>query len=151
MSEQIKVIANNRKAHHDYFINDKYECGIVLTGTEIKSIRLGRVNLKESYVQIKNNEVFIIGMHIAIYEQGNQFNHDETRTRKLLLHRHEIRKIDKEVSQKGMTLVPLRLYIKNGKAKVEIGVAKGKKLYDKRETEKERDIQRDLQKEYKLR
>ena len=151
MSEQIKVIANNRKAHHDYFINDKYECGIVLTGTEIKSIRLGRVNLKESYVQIKNNEVFIIGMHIAIYEQGNQFNHDETRTRKLLLHRHEIRKIDKEVSQKGMTLVPLRLYIKKGKAKVEIGVAKGKKLYDKRETEKERDIQRDLQKEYKLR
>jgi SsrA-binding protein len=151
LSEQIKVIANNRKAHHDYFINDKYECGIVLTGTEIKSIRLGRVNLKESYVQIKNNEVFIIGMHIAIYEQGNQFNHDETRTRKLLLHRHEIRKIDKEVSQKGMTLVPLRLYIKNGKAKVEIGVAKGKKLYDKRETEKERDIQRDLQKEYKLR
>ena len=151
MSEQIKVIANNRKAHHDYFINDKYECGIVLTGTEIKSIRLGRVNLKESYVQIKNNEVFIIGLHIAIYEQGNHVNHDETRTRKLLLHRHEIRKIDKEVSQKGMTLVPLRLYIKNGKAKVEIGVAKGKKLYDKRETEKERDIQRDLQKEYKLR
>lgn len=150
MSEQLKVIANNRKAFHDYFINDKYECGLVLTGTEIKSIRKGRVNLKESYVQIKNNEAFIIGMHIAVYEQGNQFNHEETRTRKLLLHRREIIKLEKEVSIKGFTLVPLRLYLKNGKAKLEIGVAKGKKLYDKRQSEKERDVKRDLQKEYKL-
>lgn len=150
MSENIKVIATNRKAFHDYFIGDKVECGIVLTGTEIKSIRSGKVNLKESYVQIKQNEVFIVGMHIAVYEQGNQFNHDETRTRKLLLHRQQINRLGKEVSQKGFTLIPLRIYIKNGLAKVEIALAKGKKLYDKRESEKERDIKRDLQKQYKI-
>ncbi len=147
----LNVIATNRKANHDYFISARYECGIVLTGTEIKSIRQGKVNIKESYVQIKNNEIFIIGMHIAHYKEGNQFNHDETRTRKLLMHRHEINKLDKEVSQKGFTLVPLRVYINAGKAKVEIGLGKGKKLYDKRQTEKERDIQRDIQKEYKVR
>lgn len=150
MSENIKVIATNRKAFHDYFIGDKVECGIVLTGTEIKSIRSGKVNLKESYVQIKQNEVFIVGMHIAVYEQGNQFNHDETRTRKLLLHRQQINRLGKEVFQKGFTLIPLRIYIKNGLAKVEIALAKGKKLYDKRESEKERDIKRDLQKQYKI-
>ncbi len=147
----LNVIATNRKANHDYFISGRYECGIVLTGTEIKSIRQGKVNIKESYVQIKNNEIFIIGMHIAHYKEGNQFNHDETRTRKLLMHRHEISKLDKEVSQKGFTLVPLRVYIKAGKAKVEIGLGKGKKLYDKRQSEKERDITRDIQKEYKVR
>lgn len=146
-----KVIANNKKAFHDYFISARYECGIVLTGTEIKSIRKGKVNIKESYVQIKNNEVLLVGMHIAPYDQGNRFNHEETRTRKLLMHKQEIIKLEKEVSQKGFTLVPLSVYLKNGLAKVEIGLAKGKKLYDKRETEKERDIKRDLQKEFKVR
>lgn len=145
------MIATNRRATHDYFISARVECGIVLTGTEIKSIRKGKVNIKEAYVQIKNKEVFIVGMHIAPYEQGNQFNHEETRNRKLLLHRHEINKLEKEVAQKGFTLIPLRLYIKGGKAKVEIGLAKGKKLYDKRQSEKEKDIQRDIQKEYKVR
>lgn len=145
------VVATNRKANHDYFISARYECGIVLTGTEIKSIRKGKVNIKEAYVQIKNNEMLLVGMHIAPYEQGNQFNHEETRTRKLLMHKQEILKLDKEVSVKGFTLVPLRVYLKNGLCKVEIGLAKGKKLYDKRETEKERDIKRDLQKEYKVR
>lgn len=145
------VVSTNRKANHDYFISARYECGIVLTGTEIKSIRKGKVNIKEAYVQIKNNEMLLVGMHIAPYEQGNQFNHEETRTRKLLMHKQEILKLDKEVSVKGFTLVPLRVYLKNGLCKVEIGLAKGKKLYDKRETEKERDIKRDLQKEYKVR
>ena len=151
LSENIKVIATNRKAFHDYFIEDKYECGIALTGTEIKSIRSGKVNLTEAYVHIRQNEVYIVGMHIAPYAQGNQFNHDETRTRKLLLHRHQINRLNKEVSQKGFTLIPLRIYIKNGLAKVEIALAKGKKLYDKRESEKERDIKRDLQRQYKVR
>lgn len=146
-----KVIATNRKAFHDYFISARYECGIVLTGTEIKSIRKGKVNIKESYVQIKNNEVQLIGMHIGAYDQGNRFNHEETRTRKLLMHKAEIIKLEKEVTQKGFTLVPLQVYIKNGLAKVEIGLAKGKKLYDKRESEKERDIKRELQKQYKVR
>lgn len=147
----IDVKATNRKAHHDYFISDTYECGIVLSGTEIKSIRAGKANIKESYVQIKNGEVFVVGMHISPYEQGNQFNHDETRTRKLLLHKAEIIKLDKQVSQKGFTLVPTKLYIKDSRAKLEIGLAKGKKLYDKRETQKERDIKRDLEKQYKVR
>lgn len=149
MSE--KIISTNRKANHEYFISARYECGIVLTGTEIKSVRKGRVNIKESYVQIKENELWILGMHIGLYEQGNQFNHDETRTRKLLMHKAEILKLDKEVQVKGFTLIPLRVYLKNGLCKVEIGLAKGKKLYDKRESEKERDIKRDLEKEYKLR
>lgn len=146
-----KVIVTNRKATHDYFISAKYECGIVLTGTEIKAIRKGKVNLKESYVQVKSGELFIVGMHIAHYEQGNQFNHDETRTRKLLMHKQEIKKLDKEVAIKGFTLVPLRLYLKNGLAKLEIGLGRGKKLYDKRQSEKEKDIKRDIQKQYKVR
>lgn len=147
----VKVIANNRKAYHDYFISAKYECGIVLVGTEIKAIRQGKVNIKESYIQIKKGEMIVVGMHIGHYEQGNRFNHEEIRDRKLLMHKHEIKKLEKEVAIKGFTLVPLSLYLKEGKAKLEIGLAKGKHLYDKRQTEKERDVKRDLQKEYKIR
>ena len=147
MSEAVKVVAQNRKARHEYFILERYEAGLVLTGTEIKSIRQGKVNLGEAYVRIVNGEAFIFGMHIAIYTQGNRFNHDETRTRKLLLNKREIRKLHKAVQQEGHTIVPLRLYLKRGFAKLEIAEAKGKKLYDKRQSQKDRDVQRQLQKE----
>ncbi len=147
MSEAVKVVAQNRKARHEYFILERYEAGLVLTGTEIKSIRQGKVNLGEAYVRIVNGEAFIFGMHIAIYTQGNRFNHEETRTRKLLLNKREIRKLHKAVQQEGHTIVPLRLYLKRGFAKLEIAEAKGKKLYDKRQSQKDRDVQRQLQKE----
>jgi len=147
MSEAVKVVAQNRKARHEYFILERYEAGLVLTGTEIKSIRQGKVNLGEAYVRIVNGEAFIFGMHIAIYTQGNRFNHEETRTRKLLLNKREIRKLHKAVQQEGHTIVPLRLYLKRGFAKLEIVEAKGKKLYDKRQSQKDRDVQRQLQKE----
>lgn len=139
----------NRKANYDYDIIDKIECGIVLTGTEIKSIRNGNANLKDSYAVIKNNEVFLLGMHISEYKQGNIFNHDEKRTRKLLLHKKEILKLNNKVTLDGNTLVPLKLYFKGNKAKVLIGLAKGKKNYDKRETIKQRDINREMEKELK--
>ena len=147
MSEAVKVVAQNRKARHEYFILERYEAGLVLTGTEIKSIRQGKVNLGEAYVRIVNGEAFIFGMHIAIYTQGNRFNHEETRTRKLLLNKREIRKLHKAVQQEGHTIVPLRLYLKRGFAKLEIAEAKGKKLYDKRQSQKDTDVQRQLQKE----
>lgn len=146
MSEAVKVVAQNRKARHEYFILERYEAGLVLTGTEIKSIRQGKVNLGEAYVRIMNGEAFIFGMHIGIYAQGNRFNHEETRTRKLLLNKREIRKLHKAVQQEGHTIVPLRLYLKKGFAKLEIAEAKGKKLYDKRQSQKDKDIQRQLQK-----
>lgn len=136
----------NKKAYFDYFIEDTYEAGIVLTGTEIKSIRKGSCNLKDTYARVKKGEVFLINMFIAPYENGNIFNHDERRERKLLLHKKEIYKIRDKVEKEGYSLVPLKLYLKNGKAKVLLGVAKGKKLYDKRQSIKERDIKRDLQK-----
>ena len=136
----------NKKAYFDYFIEDKYEAGIVLTGTEIKSIRKGSCNIKDCYARIKNNEVFLINMFIAAYEEGNRFNHDERRERKLLLNKKEIYKIRDKIEKEGFSLVPVRLYLKNGKAKVEIAVAKGKKLYDKRQSIKERDIKRDIEK-----
>ena len=142
---------NNKKAYHDYFIEEEYECGIVLTGTEIKSIRDGKANLKDSYAIVKNGEVFLLNMHISHYEQGNIFNHDETRTRKLLLNKKEIKKIKDKIDLEGNTLVPLKLYFKNGKAKILIGIAKGKKNYDKRETIKERDIKREIAKDFKNR
>ena len=132
----------NRKANYDYDIIDKIECGIVLTGTEIKSIRNGNANLKDSYAVIKNNEVFLLGMHISEYKQGNIFNHDEKRTRKLLLHKKEILKLKKEIELDGITLIPTKIYLKKNKVKVEIGIAKGKKNYDKRESIKERDLKR---------
>ena len=129
---------NNRKAKYDYEIEDTLEAGIVLTGTEIKSIRNGKANLKDSYAIIKNNEIFLLNMHISHYEQGNIFNHDETRTRKLLLHKKEILKLKQRLELAGFTLVPIKLYFKNNKAKILLGVAKGKKNYDKRETIKKR-------------
>lgn len=132
----------NKKAYFDYFIDQEIECGIVLTGTEIKSIREGNVNLKDSYARIKNNEVILTNMYIGKYDEGNIFNHDERRERKLLLHKNEIRKLSIKTSQDGYSLVPLKLYLKNGVVKVLLGVAKGKKLYDKRETIKKRDLGR---------
>lgn len=142
---------NNKKAYHDYFILETYEAGIVLQGTEIKSIRVNGANIKDSYAIIKNGEVFLLNMHISHYEQGNIFNHDETRTRKLLLNKKEIKKIKDKIDLEGNTLVPLKLYFKNGKAKILIGIAKGKKNYDKRETIKERDIKREIAKDFKNR
>ena len=142
---------NNKKAYHDYFILETYEAGIVLQGTEIKSIRVNGANIKDSYAIIKNGEVFLLNMHISHYEQGNIFNHDETRTRKLLLNKREIKKIKDKIDLDGNTLVPLKLYFKNGKAKILIGIAKGKKNYDKRETIKERDIKREMAKDFKNR
>ena len=132
----------NRKASHDYFIKDTYEAGIELKGTEIKSIRKGNANINDSYARVKNNEVFLTNMYIAKYEEGNIFNHDEKRERKLLLHKNEIIKINNEIETKRLTLIPLKLYFKKGKAKIELGVCQGKKLYDKRESIKERDLKR---------
>lgn len=140
---------NNRKAKYDYEILETVEAGIVLTGTEIKSIRLGNANLKDSYAIIKNNEVFLLGMHISPYKEGNIFNHDETRTRKLLLHKKEILKLNNKIILDGNTLVPIKLYFSKNKAKILLGLAKGKKTYDKRETIKQRDIEREIRKEYK--
>lgn len=132
----------NRKASHNYFIKDKIEAGIELKGTEIKSIRKGSANISESYARIKNNEVFLTNMYIAKYEEGNIFNHDERRERKLLLHKKEIIKLNEQITQKRYTLVPLKLYFKKNKVKIELGICEGKKLYDKRESIKERDIRR---------
>lgn len=145
-----KLIANNKKAYHDYFIEDKIEAGIELVGTEVKSLRLGKCSIKESYIQIKDGQATIIGMHISPYEQGNIFNKSETRTRKLLLHKQEIRKLDSLIQRVGYTLVPLQVYFDRKYVKVEIGLARGKKLYDKRASIKEKDIKRDMERSYKL-
>lgn len=142
----IKSIAENRRAYHEYFILEKYEAGMVLMGTEIKSIRKGAVQFKDAYVSFQNGEAILKEMYIAPYEEGNRFNHDETRERKLLLHRSEIQKLEKKVKLKGFTIVPLTLYLKDGRAKLEIGLAKGKELHDKRETDKERTAQREIEK-----
>ncbi|MGI6193143.1 MAG: SsrA-binding protein SmpB [Christensenellales bacterium] len=138
----IKPIAQNRKARHDYFIEDTYECGIELLGTEVKSIRGGKVNLKDAYAKVRNGEVFVVGMHVSPYEQGNIFNKDPFRDRRLLLHKAEIRKLNAVTMQDGLALVPLSLYFKDGRVKVELAVAKGKKLYDKRHAIAERDAKR---------
>ncbi|MFX4301622.1 SsrA-binding protein SmpB [Alicyclobacillus tolerans] len=140
-----KVLAQNRKAYHDYFIEDTYEAGLVLTGSEIKSIRKGSVNLRDAYARVENGEVFIHHMHVAPYEQANRFNHDPMRTRKCLLHREEIRKLIGMVRERGYTLVPTKIYLRNGFAKVELGLARGKKSYDKRESLKQRDANREIQ------
>lgn len=147
--EGIKTIVQNRKARHDYFIEETIEAGIELKGTEVKSLRLGRANLKDSYATIKNGEVFIVGMHISPYEMGNRFNHDPLRPKKLLLHRYEINKLMGYVQQKGLTIVPLSLYFKKGKVKVELAVAKGKKLYDKREAIAKKAAQREIDRRMK--
>lgn len=147
--EEIKVVAQNKKARHDYFIEQTLEAGIVLSGTEVKSIRQGKVNLKDSYATIENGEVILNGMHISPYEQGNIFNKDPMRDRKLLLHRYEINKLIGYTQQKGMSLVPLQVYFKRGKVKIELAVAKGKKLYDKREDIAERDAKREIDRRMK--
>jgi len=140
----IKVIAQNKKAYHDYFVEERIECGIALFGTEVKSIRLGKVNLKESWAQIRKNEVWVEGMHISPYEQGNIYNRDPLRDKKLLLHRSEIRKLDSQVMRQGYTLVPLELYLKDGRVKMELGVCRGKQVHDKRDTIAKRDSDREI-------
>ena len=146
----MKIVSSNKKAYHDYFIEDTYEAGIELKGTEIKSIRKGSCNLRDSYIRIKNGEAFVEGMHIAPYEQGNIFNHDPLRTRRLLLHRRQIQRLDREVRESGMTLVPTKLYFGEGsKVKLEVAVARGKKLYDKRQDLKEKAAKRDIEKALK--
>jgi len=142
-----KIICQNKLARRNYSIEDTYEAGIVLAGTEVKALREGRGNMKDSYAQVKNGEVFVYDMHISPYSHGNRYNHDALRVRKLLLHKREIRKLYGKANEKGMTLVPLKLYFKNGKVKLELGLGKGKKLYDKREDIKRRDDMRDAQRE----
>ena len=139
-----RMIANNKKAYHDYFIEDKYEAGISLAGTEVKSLRMGKCSIKESFIRVEKGEVYIYGMHISPYEKGNIFNKDPMRVRKLLLHRHEINKIEGSLQEKGLTLVPLKVYFKNSLVKLEIGVARGKKLYDKRADAAQRDAKRSI-------
>ena len=149
--ETRKLIANNKKAYHDYFIDETYEAGIELHGTEVKSMRMGKCSIKESYVRIENGEVFVYGMHVSPYEKGNIFNKDPLRVKKLLLHRYEINKLAGKVAEKGFTLVPLQVYFKDGRAKVEIGLAQGKKLYDKRRDIAQKDMRRETEREFKVR
>ncbi len=146
-----KKVAVNRKARHDYFILDSFECGIVLTGTEIKSVRAGNLNLKDSYASIENGELWLYGMHISPYEMGNRFNRDPMRKKKLLLHKREIMKLFGESQQQGLSIIPLELYIKNGRAKLEIGLCKGKKLHDKRDSDAERESRREIDRAMKER
>ena len=147
--ESIKLISQNKKAYHDYYILETYQAGIVLTGTEIKSLRAGRCNLKDSYIKIENSEAFIKGMHISPYDHGNIFNHDPLADRKLLLHKYEINKLIGVITTQGLTLVPLKIYFKGSLVKVDIGVAKGKKLYDTRQDIAKKDQQREAAKDFK--
>ena len=149
MQSGIKLIAQNKKARHDYFIEDTYEAGLVLVGTEVKSIRLGKVNLRDSFANIRGGEAFVYNMNISPYEKGNIFNRDPLRTRKLLLNRREINKINGLLTQKGFSLIPLKVYLKNGLVKMEVGIARGKKLYDKRQDLKEKAVKRDFEKNFK--
>ncbi len=150
-NNSIKIIAQNKKAFHDYFVDERYEAGVELFGTEVKSIRAGKVNVKESYCDIKDGEVYVVGMHISPYEQGNIFNKDPMRPKKLLLHKREILKLFGLVSQKGYTLIPLQVYLKNSRVKIEIGLCRGKKLYDKREDMAKNDAKRDMERAFKSR
>lgn len=147
--EDMKLVANNKKAYHDYFVEEKYEAGLVLHGTEVKSLRMGKCSIKEAFIRIENGEVFIYGMHISPYEKGNIFNKDPLRVKKLLLHKQQIRKLIGNNSEKGYTIVPLQVYFKDGKAKIEIGLARGKKLYDKRQDIAKKDQKREAEKEWK--
>ena len=148
--ETQKLVANNKKAYHDYFIDETYETGVALHGTEVKSIRMGKCSIKESFVRIENGEVFVYGMHVSPYEKGNIFNKDPLRVKKLLMHRYEINKLEGKIKEKGYTLVPLQVYFKEGKVKLEIGLARGKKLYDKRETIAKKDARRETEREFKV-
>ncbi len=149
--ESQMLIANNKKAYHDFFIDETYECGIALHGTEVKSMRMGKCSIKEAFVRIEDGEVFVYGMHVSPYEKGNIFNKDPLRVKKLLLHKYEINKLLGKIKEKGYTLVPLQVYFKDGKVKVEIGLARGKKLYDKREAIAKKDQRREAEKEFKVR
>ncbi len=149
--ESQKLIANNKKAYHDFFIDETYECGIALHGTEVKSMRMGKCSIKEAFIRIEDGEVFVYGMHVSPYEKGNIFNKDPLRVKKLLLHKYEINKLLGKIKEKGYTLVPLQVYFKDGRVKVEIGLARGKKLYDKREAIAKKDQRREAEKEFKVR
>lgn len=148
--ESVKLVANNKKAYHDYFIDEKHEAGIELYGTEVKSVRMGKCSIKESFVRIEKGELFIYGMHISPYEKGNIFNKDPLRVRKLLMHKQEIRKLDSKLAEKGLTLVPLQVYFKGSLVKVELGLARGKKLYDKRQDIAKKDARREVERDYKM-
>ena len=149
--DSVKLIANNKKAYHDYFILETYEAGIALHGTEVKSLRMGKCSIKESFIRIENGEVFIYGMHISPYEKGNIFNKDPLRVKKLLLHKAEINKMLGKVKEKGISVVPLRVYLKGSLMKIEIGLAKGKKLYDKRDDIAKKDQKREAERDFKVR
>ena len=150
MGESIKLVANNKKAYHDYFIDEKYEAGIELFGTEVKSIRVGKCSIKESFIRVENGQVYIYGMHVSPYEKGNIFNKDPLRVRRLLMHKKEIIKLDSKMAEKGMTLVPLQVYFKGSLVKVEVGLARGKKLYDKRQDIAKKDQRREVERDYKM-
>ena len=149
--DSVKLVANNKKAYHDYFIENKYEAGVALHGTEVKSIRMGKCSIKESFIRIENGEVWVYSMHVSPYEKGNIFNKDPLRPKKLLLHKEEIYKIEGKIKEKAFTLVPLQVYLKGSLVKVEIGVAKGKKLYDKRDDIAKKDMRREAERDFKVR
>ena len=149
--EAQRLVANNKKAYFDYFIDEKYEAGIALHGTEVKSLRMGKCSIKESFIRIEKGEVFVYGMHVSPYEKGNIFNKDPLRVKKLLLHKYEINKLAGKIAEKGYTIVPLQVYFKDGKAKIQIGLARGKKLYDKRQDIAKKDQKREAEKDFKIR
>ena len=149
--ESQKLIANNKKAYHDYFIEETYEAGVALHGTEVKSMRMGKCSIKESFIRIENGEVFVYGMHVSPYEKGNIFNKDPLRVKKLLMHKYEINRMAGKIAEKGYTLVPLQVYFKEGRVKVEVGLARGKKLYDKRQTIAKKDQRREAEREFRQR
>ena len=149
LKDSIKLVANNKKAYHDYFIDEKFECGIELFGTEVKSIRSGKCSIKEAFVRIEKGEVYVFGMHVNPYEKGNIFNKDPLRAKKLLMHRREINRLEGRIREKGLTLVPLQVYFKGSLVKVEIGLARGKKLYDKRADIAKKDQRREVERDYK--
>ena len=149
--EPQKLVANNKKAYHDYFIDEAYEAGVALHGTEVKSLRMGKCSIKESFIRIENGEMFVYGMHVSPYEKGNIFNKDPLRVKKLLMQKHEISRLAGKIAEKGYTLVPLQVYFKEGKVKVEVGLARGKKLYDKRQDIAKKDMRRETEREFKIR
>ncbi len=149
-SKERKLIANNKKAFHDFFIDETYEAGVALHGTEVKSMRMGKCSIKEAFIRIENGEMFVYGMHVSPYEKGNIFNRDPLRVKKLLMHRTEINKLEGKIAEKGFTLVPLQVYFKDGKVKVEVGLARGKKLYDKRDDIAKKDQRREFEREFKV-
>ena len=149
--ESMKLVANNKKAYHDYFVDEKFEAGLVLHGTEVKSLRLGKCSIKESFIRIENGEVWVYGMHISPYEMGNIFNKDPLRPKKLLLNKYAINKLLGKIKEKGFTIVPLQAYFKDGKAQIEMGLCRGKKLYDKRQDIAKKDQRREAEKDFKIR